>query len=809
VSDRDRDLDQDAVRRRRRLVKRVVPALVILGLGALTGIAVAAAIHMPRVDSLADFTPALITSLRDAEGGVFATYASERRVLLAEDELPELLRQAVLAAEDSNFFRHGGIDPEGVLRAAIRNAVEGSRIGGSTLTMQLARKLYLTPEKTWRRKIEEALLTVEIEKNFTKEQILTLYCNLMYLGHGNYGMAAAARSYFDKAVGELTVTEAATLAGILQRPGSYSPYRRPDLVIKRRDYVLGRMRDEGYIDRPTYQEAVAAPLELAPERSEEALGAYFAEDVRRHLEERLGTETLLQRGLQVHTTLDPRIQASAERALRYGLTRLDRRRGWRGPVRRLEAGDEPEDVELPGWRGFEPHADAWVRGVVLSSDGREARVRIADATYTLDREGTSWTRKDRVDDLLARGDVAWFSLAAAEEGAALHLELEQEPLLEGAVVVLESATGAVRGMVGGWDFARSQFNRASQAMRQTGSAFKPFVYGAALEMGYTPADTIFDAPVVFPGATVGSSYSPRNFYRRYFGIVTLRHALEHSYNVSAVKLQAMVGVDRVIDFTRRAGVTSNLPAYPSLALGVAEVTPLELAGAFASIANQGIHMEPYLIERVADPAGNVLEEHAPRAQKAMEPQIAYLLGHMLEGVIDRGTGASAAGLPLDLAGKTGTQDRFTDAWFAGYTPRYTVVTWVGHDEKKSIGHNMTGAEAALPIWRRVIEGGLETGWITEGERFAAPPGITMVPVEAGTGLLPGAGAARIIDEAFLEGTQPTQQFDATWARVMQLPWYQQRPFYIPKDAEPMPDDIHDWGAVRAAWAQKEARQRGG
>lgn len=800
--------DEAPSRPRRRLLRRLLPPLIVLALGTLAGIAVAAAIHMPRVDSLAEYTPALITSLRDAEGGVFATYASERRVLLAEDEIPDLLRQAVLAAEDSHFFQHGGIDPQGVLRAVLRNAVEGTRIGGSTLTMQLARKLYLTPEKTWRRKIEEALLTVEIEKNFTKQQILTLYCNLMYLGHGNYGMAAAARSYFDKTVDELTVTEAATLAGILQRPGSYSPYRRSDLVLKRRDYVLERMREEGYIDRQTYERAVAEPLELAPERSEEALGAYFAEDVRRYLEERFGTETLLQRGLEVHTTLDPRIQASAEKALRYGLTRLDHRRGWRGPLRRLE-GQAPESAELPGWSGLEPRPDLWAQGVVLSSDAREARVRIGDTTWALDREGVEWTRKDRVDALLERGDVAWFRFAADEtEGAPLRLALEQEPLLEGAVVVLESATGAVRAMVGGWDFARSQFNRASQAMRQTGSAFKPFVYGAALEMGYTPADTIFDAPVVFPGATVDASYSPRNFYRRYFGIVTLRAALEHSYNVSAVKLQGLVGVDRVVDFARRAGITSALPPYPSLALGVADLTPLELAGAYASIANQGIHMEPHLIERVEDAAGNVLEEHAPRAQKAMEPQVSYLLTHMLEGVIDRGTGAAAADLPLDLAGKTGTQDRFTDAWFAGFTPRYTIVAWVGHDEKKPIGYNMTGAEAALPIWKRVVEHGLETGWLAEGERFAAPPGVSMVPVEARTGLLPGPGALRIVDEAFLEGTQPTQQFDARWARIVQLPWYQQRPFYIPKDGEAMPDDIDDWGAVRAAWAEKEARRGG-
>jgi penicillin-binding protein 1A len=323
-------------------------------------------------------------------------------------------------------------------------------------------------------------------------------------------------------------------------------------------------------------------------------------------------------------------------------------------------------------------------------------------------------------------------------------------------------------------------------------------------MGYTPADTLFDGPAVFAGSSATMTYSPRNFYRKYYGISTLRQALEDSYNVTAVKLQDLVTADRVIDFARRCGIESELQPYASLALGVSEVSPLELATAYAAIANHGISMRPYLIDKVSDRSGYVLEQHAPQASKAIEPQVAYLLTHVLEGVIDRGTGARAARLDVDLAGKTGTTDDFTDAWFAGFTPRYTLVAWVGHDQKKRIGRNMTGAEAALPIWQAIVEAGLEEGWIPPGERFDVPPGISFAQVEHHTGLLPGPGAETIIEEAFLTGTEPAQHYDAKWSRVASLPWFQQRAFYIPKNGERMPEDIEDWSLVQDAWGGRSA-----
>ncbi len=784
-----------------RLLRRTLPLAAGVILGGLLGVGFAAVIDVPRIDTLSDFRPSLVTQLLDVNGDVFATFARERRFLLAEDDVPDLLQQAILSGEDANFFSHGGVDATGVARSVLKNLRRDrqSQIGGSTLTMQLARKLYLTREKTWRRKIEEAFLTVEIEKNFSKQQILTLYSNVMYLGHGNYGMEAAARDFFGKSTRDLTAAEAATLVGILQRPSDYSPYRRPDLVLARRDYVLGRMREEGYLTDEEHRAAVEEPLLVQPPRREIQVAPYFAEEIRKSLEDRYGSDALLENGLRVQTTLDRRIQRAAEAALRWGLMRLDRRRGWRGPLRQVEL--EEGGTQLESWTFLPPGeipTGSWVEGLVERVDGRQAEVRIGRELHTLDASGIRWTRMRRPGDVVQAGDVAWFRFVAGKEGERT-LELVQEPELEGAVVVLESATGAVRAMVGGWSFDRSKFNRASQARRQVGSAFKPFVFGVALESGYTLADTFFDAPAGFPGPTAAIEYSPRNYYRDYYGISTLRRALELSMNVTSVKLLDLVGPERVVDFAHRAGIRSELSPYPSLALGAADLSPLEVASAYAAIANNGLRVEPHLVETVRELDGRILEQHRMQASKAMDPQIAFLLTCALEGVVDRGTAKAVNGLPLDLAGKTGTTDDYSDAWFAGFTPRYTVLTWVGHDVKRPIGRNMTGAEAALPIWQKVIEAGLAEGWIPEGETFVPPPGIVEQPIEHLTGFLPAPGAGRVIDEAFVEGTEPVLTWDESWSRVMRLPWYQQRAFYLPKAGERMPEDVADWGPILASW----------
>jgi penicillin-binding protein 1A len=787
-----------------------LPLAAAVVAGAAVGVGFAAAIHVPRVERLSDYTPRLITHLYDRHRQGFAEYARERRVMLQAGEVPELLQNAVVAAEDRNFLRHGGVDAQGVARAALANLRSGRKgEGASTITMQLARELFLTKDKRWSRKINEAFLAVELEKRLSKQQILTLYCNLINVGGGNYGMEAAARSYFNKSVGQLTLPEAATLAGIPQRPSDHSPHRRPDLVVRRRNYVLRRMLEDGHITRAEHDAAVATPLVVVQHRHRSEPGAYFAEEVRQRLEATYGASGLYERGLRVDTTLDLTIQRAAEDAVRDNLLRLDHRRGYRGPLRKLDIADL-ERQELPSWRDWTGAPGNWAEGIVLRSDGATAEVKIGTRVYKLEPAGIAWTGRRRPSELLKRGDVAWFRLAVPEPGKQgadgsrePYLRLEQEPELQGAAIVLESATGAVRALVGGWAFERTKFNRATQAKRQVGSAFKPFVYGAALEAGFTAADTLFDGPAVFMGHDARLSYSPRNYYRKYYGVITLRRALELSVNVTTVKLMDLVGAERVIDFARRGGIREPLPPYPSLALGSADIIPMQVATAFAAIANQGTQVEPYYVEKVYAQDGTLLESHLPTASKATDPQVAYVLTHMLEGVIDRGTATDLRELDLDLAGKTGTTDDWSDAWFVGFTPRYTLLTWVGYDKKRTIGKNMTGSEAALPAWQKLVERGLEEGWITKGERFAPPPGVVFQSVEYYTGLLPGPGAQRLIEEAFVEGTQPAQTFDARWSGIASLPWFQQRPFYLSRPGERMPDAIGDWSLVQDAWDAKE------
>jgi penicillin-binding protein 1A len=798
-------------RRSRRLLRWTWPVVAALLIGAVSGVGIAAAIHVPRVDALSSYIPRLVTQLIDRNGTVFTTFARERRVMLKESEMPKVMEQAVLASEDANFFRHGGIDAFGVIRAALvdfraRKVVEGA----STITMQLSRTLYLSRERTWRRKVQEAFVAVELEKNYSKPQILTLYLNLVNLGHGNYGVEAASRYYFDKPAVKLTLPEAAMLAGIIPAPSRYSPYRTPDTVQKQRDRVLRRMLEERFITQADYERAVAQPIQVVPQQPEQVFAPYFAEEIRKYLETNYGATTLYEGGLQVQTTLDPQIQKAAENAIHAGLLKLDHRRGWRGAIGEIKEGEIGTQT-LPTWGGGKPAIGRWYQGLVLSTGAKSAEVKIGKATYTLGPEGIAWTNRRSPADLLKRGAVAWFrfaypesktpeSKAAAKTGAPPkpltaaettqamaepRLYLEQQPVIEAAAVVVENQTGAVRGLVGGWDFDRNRFNRITQAHRQVGSSFKPFVYGAALEAGWTPADTLLDAPTSFIGADGKLSYRPENYYHKHYGIVTLRRALEQSINVPAVKLFELVGGKKVVDFAHRAGLQTPLPTWPSIALGAADLVPLEVASAYATIANGGTHIEPYWIEKVATPDGQVLYQHFPATYIATTPAVSYVLAHMMKGVVEHGTAYDIHDLPIDIAGKTGTTNDFSDAWFVGFTPRYTILTWVGYDVKRSLGAGMSGAVAALPMWRMIAEDGLATGWLKKGETFQTPPGVIVRDVEYYSGLLSDQGG-RVIKEAFVAGTEPNRQYSSQWSTITSLPWYQQKAFYIPKEGENMP-----------------------
>lgn len=792
-------------RKRRYLI---VYPLITLILAAATGIVVAASIRRPQVDTLDDFVPRLITGVQDQRGNTIATYSRENRVLLEEGDLPAVLENAILAVEDANFYDHGGIDLKGIVRAAIANIRSGSiEEGASTITMQLARDLFaLTRQQNFKRKIEEAFLAVELEKKFSKQQLITMYANLVNLSQGNYGMEAASRNYFNKTVAELSLAEAATLAGIPQRPSHHNPYARPEAVQARRDVVLGRMLAEGFISQTEHDAAVAEPMVVIKPTREKTLGPYFSEEVRRYLIKTYGETQLYDRGLQVTTTLNQDIQRATETALREELLRLEHSRGWRGAIDHVE--DDLENFALASWRRM-PEATEdlipgeWFQGLVLESERRKALIKAGPHRFELTVDGIGWTRKRQVSSLLKVGDVAWFRLQQDEGDEAPRLMLEQEPQVQAAALVLESSTGAVRALVGGWDYENNEFNRITQARRQAGSVFKPFVFGAALEIGFTAADTLFDGPIVLTGADNADSYSPRNYYRKYAGIMTLRTALEDSVNVPAVKLLDMVGVEQVIDFSRRCGIQSELPPYPSLALGSADLVPLEVAAAYATFVNQGVYVEPYFIQKIENRNGRILEEHQTRAHKAMSPGVAYVLTNMLQGVATHGTAAGRlAKLDIPTAGKTGTTNSFSDAWFVGYTPRYTVLTWVGYDKKRSLGRGWTGAHAALPIWDSIVRKGLEDGWLSPDERFQKPPGIVERRVEVNTGLLAGPGASQMRSEVFIEGTEPVKRFDHQWARVIQLPWYLQEPFYLPKEGERMPDQVDDWAPIVEGWSNK-------
>jgi penicillin-binding protein 1A len=800
-------------RRKPRLLRWAVPLVITVLIGLAAGVAVAAAIHVPRVEALADYTPSLVTQLYTHGGNVFTTFARERRVMLKESEMPQVMERALVASEDSNFFQHGGVDAIGILRAAAADLRAGHVVeGASTITMQLARSLFLSRERTWRRKVEEAFVAVELEKSYSKPQILTLYLNLVNLGHGNYGVEAASRYYFGKPAAKLTLPEAAMLAGIIPAPSRYSPYRTPETVLKQRDRVLRRMLDEGFITRPQYEEAVQQPLLVATQQKEKTFAPYFSEEIRKYLETKYGATALYEGGLQVHTTLDPQIQDSTEQAVRAGLLRLDHRRGWRGPIAKLTT--DRETQQLPTWHG-RAVPGRWYQGIVLESGPSTAKVKISDRTWTLDSKGISWTGRSAPNSVLKRGDVAWFRLEApdapkpektakatapdsasnesnedaevadATDPGDLRLFLEQEPRMEAAAVVIESQTGAVRALVGGWDFERNKFNRITQARRQVGSAFKPFVYGAALEAGWTPSDTLLDAPASFIGADGRLSYRPENYYHKHYGIVTLRRALEQSINVPAVKLWDLVKGKRVIDFAHRAGIRTQLPDYPSISLGAADLVPMELAAAYATIANQGMHIEPHLIEKISGSDGHMLEQHFPAAYSSTTPPVAFVLTHMMEGVVDRGTAFDIKGLDVDIAGKTGTTNDFSDAWFVGFTPKYTILTWVGYDVKRSLGSGMTGAAAALPMWKMIAEDGLAKGWIQKGGTFQAPPGVAFRDVDYYSGLL-SHGSGRVIKEAFVAGTEPAREASNQWSTITSLPWYQQKAFYIPKEGESVP-----------------------
>jgi penicillin-binding protein 1A len=671
-----------------------------IGLGAAAGVLFVYASALPQVESLEDYRPNVITEVYGDDGQVIGSFALERRIIVEPGQIPPVLRDAIVSVEDQNFYEHWGLDVYGIARAALRNIRAGRVVeGGSTITQQLSENLFLSPKRQWAIKLQEALFAIQIERHYTKDEILTLYINQIYLGHGMYGFAAAAEFYFGKNIRDLTIEEAATLAALPRAPSTYSPVLSPDRSLMRRNYAIDRMVAEGKIAADLGEQAKQQPSRLNQARQADPLAPYFVEELRRYLEETYGSYAVHEGGLRVHSTLDARLQAAAQESLRRGLREFDKRHGWRGaPLNLVTDGiDDLEGHTLPDWR--RPlRAGNLVRGIVLEADERTARVRVAQYSEEIGPAEIAWTGATRPSAILARGDVASFLVQSVDPAAkTIQLALDQEPRVEGALLVIENQTGEVKAMVGGYDYARSQFNRATQALRQTGSIFKPFLYTAALESGMRPEDLIDDSPVDFDG------YAPVNYDREFRGPITLRAALAGSRNVPAVRVLSQIGFDRLRALVGRMGITAPIQPYLPIALGATDMTLIEVTSAYSTFPNGGVRVEPRLINRVADYDGNVLEENYPVIHDVLPESLAAGMVDLLREVVRTGTATQAQVLGRPVGGKTGTTNDFTDAWFLGFTPSLTVGVWVGFDEKVSLGNSETGGRAALPIWISFME----------------------------------------------------------------------------------------------------------
>jgi penicillin-binding protein 1A len=724
-------------------------------LGITTGVIFAYAGDLPQISALDDYAPSTISRVYGSRGEVVGEFAIQRREVIPYEAISPKLKQAIMAAEDSEFEQHFGLSIPRIVTTLLKDIIERRKAAGaSTLTQQLARKLFLTDEKTWERKIKEALLAIQIEKRYTKHEIFTLYCNQMYFGHGVYGVQAASQLYFGKPAKDLTLEEAALIAGILQGNVRQSPYVNMDAALRRRNYTLGRMAEVGFITGAEADEAKKKPITLRGEpTAPPSVSPYFLEEVRKELEGRYGAKRLYENGLAIQTALDVELQEAANHALDEGLRRIDRRRGFRKARRNVVAeGHAIETFRHPRWDHPMKASDI-VPAVVTGADGATMALRAGPLQITIDRKGFAWTGKTSATQLVSPGDLVEARLVTLDEAAhAATGTLEQPPLVEGAVLAIDNRTGQVKTMVGGFSFERSKFNRATQASRQVGSAFKPIVYTAAIDRGYTPTTTIMDVPTTFPGAAGSPTYTPLNYDRKFEGPVTLRHALEESRNVPAVRVMEQLGPPQVISYARRLGLESPIPPYLAVALGAAEATLTEMTSAYSAFPNQGVRMRPYSILKVADREGNLLEENRPEPKDAIRSDTAFVMTNLLRGVVQRGTAAKAASLNWPIGGKTGTTDDYTDAWFIGFDPDITLGVWVGLDQKKPIGHNMTGAEAALPIWMDIMK-----AWIgdrKEPPTFEAPGNIVFVSIDKGSGEVATPGTPGAISEAFIAGTQP-------------------------------------------------------
>jgi penicillin-binding protein 1A len=711
---------------------------------------------LPPVDQILRYQPPAATRVYAEDGTLIGEFFVERRYLVPLSRVPQHVRAAFLAAEDADFYRHRGVDLVSIGRAMLTNLLRHQVVqGGSTITQQVVKALLLTPERSYERKLKELVLALRLETKLDKDDILYLYLNQIYFGAGAYGVAAAAREFFDVDVGELTIAQAALLAGLPQAPSRYDPQRRLPQAVTRQRYVLNRMYEEGFLSLDQYAAASAERLVIVPRRPATYVAApWYVEHVRRLLEERYGDTAPYQLGLHVYTAVDPRTQRAAEETLRKGLRELDRRQGFRGPIRHID----PRKVEgfLAREAAQAEPAGGPKRGVVLEARPQGLLIRTASARGFLPATGLTWGTNRLAPSRFRPGDVIAVTVTEGE-GDAVRFALDQEPQVEGALVAIVPYTGQVKAMVGGYDFRRSQFNRAVQARRQPGSAFKPLVYAAAIDHGYTPASIVLDAPIALDNGSQ-PPWMPRNFEDRYYGPVPLRYALARSLNTVTVRLVDAVGIGDLLAYLPRFGLRGPLPRNLSIALGSAEVTPLELVRAYGVFATLGKRFEPIFITRVTDLNGTPLEFGGtrPRFEPAMRPATAYVMTSMLQTVVQHGTGRRAAALGRPAAGKTGTTNDTHDAWFIGFTPDLLAGVWVGFDSERSLGKQETGGHAAAPIWTEFMKEMLEGHPAVD---FPMPEGVTLTQIDRASGLRAVSGSHAEL-EVFIEGTEPSQYASA-------------------------------------------------
>jgi penicillin-binding protein 1A len=765
---------------------------------------------LPDHAQLADYEPPVMTRVHASDGSLIAEYARERRLYVPIQAVPKQLIGAFLSAEDKNFYKHVGVDPEGVVRAIVANVRSGGRReqGASTITQQVAKNFLIGNEKSYERKIREALIALRIETTFSKDKILELYLNEIFLGtlspgRNLHGIAAAALDYFGKSIHELTLSEMAYIAALPKGPNNYHPFRQRQAAIERRNWVIDRMVDNGYVTRQDGDAAKKEPLSVNPRVVSplNIASGYFAEGVRRDISERYGEETLYEGGLLIRSTLDPNMQAMARKALVDGLVRFDEARGWRGAKQTIELTGREWGLalaEVPLLGDVQP----WRLAVVLEVAGGRARIglqpkREASGQVSRDREtglvtadGVKWTRRS-VDKALSVGDVVYVEPL---EGKQNQFRLRQIPEISGAIVAMDPNTGRVHAMVGGFSFDQSEFNRAMQAMRQPGSSFKPIVYATALDNGYTPSSQIMDAPFVLDMGPGQAAWAPSNYDGKSAGLRTLRYGVEHSKNLMTVRLSNEIGMPTIAEYARRFGVYDDMLPLLSMSLGAGETTVMRMTAAYSMFVNGGRRIRPTLIDQIQDRNGRTIYRHDDRKctecnatnwdggappklndnrEQVLDPLTAYQMTSILEGVVQRGTAQSVKAVGKPLAGKTGTTNDAKDVWFVGFSPDLAVGVFLGYDQPKSLGNAATAGQYAAPVFRDFMQMALKDKPATP---FRVPPGIKLIRVNASTGTRVGSGeGGGTILEAFKPGTAPPETYIPVEAEIPQAEYVPEAP----------------------------------